>query len=110
MPHDSIHIRNAAFPTWTRLNAPTVTCPYWHDDEGQPVGYADIVAGLSPAHREQIDAMHLAAIHTITEAGLALARDGRKQHAAARNLITRAGSLVTETLGHSPASSRAPAA
>lgn len=74
MPTVSIDIKNTGFKGWTRLYAPTVDAPYWSDDGGAPVGYAEITAGLAEEQRAEIDEIHLAAITEIARAGITLAR------------------------------------
>lgn len=109
MPTVSIDIKSTDFEGWARLYAPTVDAPYWRDDGGQPIGYAQITAGMTEAQRVQVDEIHLAAITDIARAGITLARGGRPQHAAARATITRTKRLLDEVIGMSPASSWAPA-
>ncbi|MBJ7469710.1 MAG: hypothetical protein JHD16_00330 [Solirubrobacteraceae bacterium] len=110
MPTVSIDIKNTGFNGWTRLYAPTVDAPYWRDDGGAAVGYAEITAGLAEKQRAEIDEIHLAAITEIARAGITLARGGRSQHGAARATITATKRLLDEVIGMSPASSWAPAA
>jgi hypothetical protein len=104
----TIDIKNPEFPSWTRLNLPTVECPYWHDDGGQPIGYAQIVAGMTAEQHAGIDALHLSAINTLAATGLTLARQGREGHGQSRRLIAAASRLLEEAAGLWPAATRTP--
>ena len=98
----TIDIRNGHFSTWTRLEAPTVDVPYWHEAE-DPSAIHDlraVTSGLSAEEAAPIQDMHVHAIAAINVAAFVADRDG--DHRAARRLVAASSRLCDQIIGLSP--------
>ena len=98
----TIDILNSHFSTWTRLEAPTVEVPYWHEAE-DPKSIHDlrsVTSGLSAEDAAPIQDMHVQAIAAINVAAFIADRDGK--HPEARRLVHAAGRLCDQIIGLSP--------
>lgn len=103
----TIDITNTDFPAWTRVWAPTVERPHWHEEDGAVVGYQQLAPGLTDEQTEQLEEMHRDAIGDLIAEGMrALHRKGG--HQEARRLLTAAARLTEEVIGLWPATHRAP--
>ena len=98
----TIDIRNGHFSTWTRLEAPTVEVPYWHEAE-DPKAIHDlrsVTAGLNADDAAPIQDMHVQAIAAINVAAFLADRAGNNREA--RRLVHAAGRLCDQIIGLSP--------
>jgi hypothetical protein len=102
----TISIRNAMFPVWTQLSAPTAERPYWHEEDGARHSFMSLLAGMAPQDVKALRDMHAAAVAGLLKASME-AHD-TSSHDRARALATAAGRLCQETIGLFPPSAAIP--
>jgi hypothetical protein len=98
----TIDIRNGHFTTWTRLEAPTVEVPYWHEAE-DPKAIHDlrsVTSGLNADDAAPIQDLHIQAIAAINVAAFLADRAGN--HTEARRHVAASARLCQQIIGGCP--------
>ncbi len=100
-PATTIRIRNAHFPDWAEVAAPTVEKPYWHDaDTGTRHSVSTVMAGMAGEDQQRIADMHAHSVQRLVEASLEFEHAGNRSKA--RALAAAASRLCGEVVGMWP--------
>jgi hypothetical protein len=81
--------------------APTIEHPYWRSPDGRRLAFAELASRATQAERERLTGEHVAAIAALELCGIRKLAAG--EHSEARRLVTAAGRLCAEPIGHWPA-------
>jgi hypothetical protein len=101
----TISVVSPVFPAWTRISAPTVEHPYWHEhDDKTPHTLREITATLPPERVAEIQHLHANAIAEIASA--AMGALNQSDEVSARRLSHCAARLCQEICGLWPISGR----